>query len=58
MKKTDGSKNLSLKTETIRALGADEMKNVNGGGDTWCWTIVVPSSNIILTSYHFIKTLC
>jgi hypothetical protein len=50
VKKIDGNKNLSLKTETVRALSADEMKDIGGG--KWgssCWTVTIPSAGQVGT---------
>jgi hypothetical protein len=50
MKKSENQKNLSLKTETVRSLSADEMKDINGGfKHSSCWTVVVPSSGLAVT---------
>ena len=47
MKKEAGK--LSLKTETVRTLSNDELKDINGGIPWYCWTITVPSSGILTT---------
>ena len=58
MKKTEGTKNLSLKTETVRSLSAQEMTEIAGGKPwTSCWTIIVPSSGI-LTTIPITRTDC
>ena len=47
--KKEAGKNLSLKTETVRTLSTDELKDINGGMPTYCWTITIPSSGILTT---------
>jgi hypothetical protein len=54
--KKDAAKSLSLKTETVRAMSTEELKDVNGGApNSWCFTIIIPSSGLTTTIGIYLK---